>query len=109
MEDNVLKTYYCCRFSKKTGKIDTSLSGLGKGMIQLWALQNTTSKAKDTIIFDEDGWVHSYYEGTGDFPEVTKYGEGTEEGVHHIDEFCVGLLEQCKKDAPPRDIPSTRA
>lgn len=109
MKDSVLRTYYCVRFSRKTGKIDTTLSGVGRGMIQMWALQNTTAKTKDTIIFDEYGWVHSYYEGTGDFPKITKYGEGTEEGVHHIDEFCEGLLEACLKDAPPRDIPSTRA
>lgn len=99
-----LKTFYCIRFNRRSGKIDMSLSGLGNGMLQLWALQNTDKKSKDTIIFDEDGWVHSYYEGTGDFPTVTKYGEGTEEGIHHIDEFCEGLLEQCKKDAPPHKV-----
>ena len=93
-----LKRYYLCRFNRKSGKIDTCMTGLGNGMIQLWALQNTYAKSKDTIIFDEDGWVHSYYEGTGDFPDITKYGENTEEGVHHIDEFCEGLLEACKKD-----------
>lgn len=91
--DTGLKRYFCVRFNRKSGKIDTTLSGLGCGMIQMWALQNTTAKSKDTIIFDEDGWVHSYYEGTGDFPTITKYGENKPEGVKHIDEFCAGLLE----------------
>ena len=91
-----LKTFYCVRFNRKSGKIDKTLSGLGRGLIQMWALQNTTAKSKDTIIFDEDGFIYSYYEGTGDFPKITKYGEGTAEGVHHIDEFCKGLLEAVK-------------
>lgn len=93
-----LKTYYLCRFSKKTGKIDTTMSGLGHALLQLWALQNTDKKSKDTIIFDEDGIVHSYYEGTGDFPEVTRYDKLVDEiGYHHIDEFCEGLLEKIKE------------
>ena len=94
--ENALKTYYLVRFNRKSGKIDKTLSGLGKGALQLWGLQNTTAKTKDTIIFDEDGLVTAYYEGTGDFPNITKYGEGTEEGVHHINEFCEGLLEAVK-------------
>lgn len=88
-----LKRYYCVRFNRRSGKIDMTLSGLGKGLIQMWALQNTVAKSKDTIIFDEDGLVHSYYEGTGDFPKITKYGPNTEEGVVHIDTFCEGLFE----------------
>ena len=91
-----LKRYYCARFNRKSGKVDKALTGLGKGMLQMWALQNTTAKTKDTIIFDEDGLVTVYYEGTGDFPEITKYGEGTAEGIHFIDEFSEGMLEQCK-------------
>jgi len=88
-----LKKTYCVRFNRKTGKIDKTLSGLGNAMLRLWALQNTTAKSKDSIIFDEDGLVIMYLEGTGDFPNVTKYGEGTEEGIHFIDEFCEGILE----------------
>lgn len=92
-----MKRFYLVRFSRKSGKIDTTLTGLGKGMLELWGLQNTTAKTKDTIIFDEDGEVVMYYEGTGDFPKVTKYGEGTAEGIHFIDEFCEGLLEAVKE------------
>ena len=93
-----LKRYFCVRFSRKTGKIDTTLTGLGCGMLELWALQNTNKKTKDSVVFDEDGYVRFYYEGTGDFPEITKYGEGTEEGVVHIDTFCKGLLEAVLTD-----------
>lgn len=92
-----LKTCYLVRFNRKTGKIDTTMQALGKALLQMWALQNTTAKTKDTIIFDEDGEVITYYEGTGDFPDITKYGEGTAEGIHFIDEFCEGLLEAVKQ------------
>ena len=88
-----LKRFFCVRFSRKSGKIDKTLSGLVCGMLQMWALQNTTAKTKDSIVFDEDGWVKVYYEGTGDFPNITKYGENTTEGKVHIDTFCEGLLD----------------
>ena len=87
-----LKTNYLVRFTRKTGKIDTTIEGLGEGLLSLWALQNTT-KTKDTIIFDEDGIVVAYYEGTATgFPKVT---EG--DGVEHIDKYCKGLLEAVKE------------
>ena len=89
-----LKRYFLVRFNRKSGKIDTTLTGLGNGMLQMWALQNTQAKTKDTIIFDEDGLTHSYYEGTGDFPNITKYKLGEQP---HIDTFCQGLLEAVKE------------
>ena len=81
-----LKTCYLVRFSRKSGKIDTTLNALGNALLQLWALQNTT-KTKDTIIFDEDGLVLMYVEGREGFPKVTKGGN------EHIDKYCKGLLE----------------
>lgn len=81
-----LKTYCLVRFTRKSGKIDTTLEGLGSGMLRLWALQNTT-KTKDTIIFEKDtGNVCWYYEGTGGFPKID------EENLGHIDDYCSGLL-----------------
>ena len=94
-----LKKCFMVRFGRKSGKIDTTMVGLGNAMMRLWALQNTT-KSKDTIIFDEDGIVLYYFEGTGDFPEVTDYTK--ENDYHHIDEFCEGLLEECKKNGKLR-------
>lgn len=85
-----LKKTYLVRFSKKTGKIDTTLEALGKGMLQLWALQNTT-KTKNTIVFDEDGIVQMFCEGTENFPKVTK------NSGEHIDTYCKGLLEAVTK------------
>ena len=40
-----LHNYGLIRFSKKTGKIDTTMTAIGRGMIQMWALQNTTNFA----------------------------------------------------------------
>lgn len=68
-----LKNYGLVRASKKTGKIDTSMTAIGKGMISLWALQNTT-KSKHTVVFDIDtGEVIAHYTGTeSGFPKVEK-------------------------------------
>ena len=68
-----LHNYGLVRFSKKTGKIDTTMTALGRGVIQLWALQNTT-KTKATVIVDiDERTVFSEYSGTADgFPEVRK-------------------------------------
>ena len=86
---NELRTHYLVRFSRKTGKIDTSLEALGNALLRMWALQNTT-KGKDTIIFDkETGEIVEYLEGTGDFPKITKGG--------NIREYCEGLLEAINK------------
>ena len=68
-----LHNYGLIRFSKKTGKIDTTMTAIGRGMIQLWALQNTT-KTKATVIVDiDERQVFAEYVGTEDgFPEVRK-------------------------------------
>ena len=81
-----LVTYCLVRFARKSGKIDTTMEGIGSGMLRLWALQNTT-KTKDTIIFEKDtGRVCWYYEGTGNFPKVDFQDLG------HIDDYCPGML-----------------
>ena len=68
-----LRYYGLIRFSKKTGEIDTTMTALGRGVIQLWALQNTT-RTKATVIVDiDERKVFSEYIGTEDgFPEVRK-------------------------------------
>lgn len=80
--------YYAIRFYKKSGKVDMCLEhDIGTAMLKTWALTNTKAKSKDTVVFDSEGNVHGYYEGTGDFPKVYKT-EG-----EHIDQYCPGLLE----------------
>ena len=71
-----MHNYGLVRFSKKTGKIDTTMTALGRGMIQLWALQNTT-KTKACVIVDiDERKTFAEYVGTNDgFPEVRKKPE----------------------------------
>lgn len=80
-----LHNYGLARFSKKTGKIDTTMTALGKGVIQLWALQNTT-KTKACVIVDiDERKVVSEYIGTE---------EGFPEWVKNPDEFEFNLPDQ---------------
>lgn len=83
-----LDTYVLVRFSRRSGKIDTTLEGIGNAMLRMWALQNTT-KTKDTIIFSKTtGDVVFYAEGTDSgFPSVSDIGLG------NIEDYCPGLLE----------------
>ena len=90
MKDAKFRVYYLVRFNNRTGKPDTTMGGVGVGLLKLWALQETKKKTQDTVIFDEYGNVVAYYEGTGDFPNIIKPEEG-----EHIDQYCVGLLEAC--------------
>ena len=89
-----MEKFICLRFGRKSGKIDKSLEGLGCGMLQLWALQNTT-KTKDTVIFSaETGKIKMYVEGREGFPEVQKDMEN-----RNIEELCPGILAAVRKDS----------
>ena len=70
---NALHNYGLVRFTKRTGKIDTTMTAVGKGLIQLWALQNTT-KTKASVIIDlTERTVYAEYEGMpSGFPDVRK-------------------------------------
>ena len=75
------------RFSKKTGNIDTTMTALGKAMLQMWALNNTT-ETKACIIAERDtGKVVFATQGTGDFPKAKKGDLGS------IEEFGFPLEE----------------
>lgn len=77
------------RYSKKTGKIDMTLTGLGFAMLDLWGLQNTT-KTKECLVFTRDtGLLLSHYIGrSNSMPEV-EWPENDE----NINDYCPGLLE----------------
>ena len=79
---NKLHNYGLIRFSKKTGKVDTSMTAIGKGVIQLWALQNTT-KTKACVIVDiDERRIVSEYVGTSDgFPDIRKNHDDFEYGI----------------------------
>lgn len=68
-----LKQFGLIRATKRTGKVDTALTAMGKALLQLWGLQNTT-KSKMTMVFELDtGQIVARYTGTADgFPKVEK-------------------------------------
>lgn len=68
-----LHNYGLIRFGKKNGRIDMTMTAIGRGMIQLWALRNTT-KTKTCVIVDiDERKVFAEYIGTEDgFPEIRK-------------------------------------
>lgn len=73
---NDMPVYVLFRFSKKTGKIDTTLTAINKPMLQLWALQNTIAKTKASAIINRD---------TG---EVVYMAMGTADGFPKVEENC---------------------
>ena len=75
-----LKMSVLFRFSKKTGKIDTTMTGLGDAMMRLWALQNTT-KSKACLIAERD---------TGNVVFLTK---GNESGFPSVKDKDLGNVE----------------
>lgn len=87
-----LKRYGLVRYSKKTGKVDTAMTALGFGLLQLWGLQNTT-KTKSTVVFELDtGLIRSRYTGTErGFPEVER---AIEESGEYIDEHIRAALAE---------------
>jgi hypothetical protein len=92
-----MEKFVCIRFSRKTGKIDKTLEGLGCGMLELWALENTTAKSKDTIVFSKvTGDVVMYCVGTGGFPQIEMRDRGAELG--NINDYCPGLLAQLQEE-----------
>ena len=80
-----LKVHVLFRFSKKTGKIDTTMTSLGSAQMQLWALNNTTKTKATMIIEQETGNVIFMATGTKDgFPMITvNVGHCEEFGIPH--------------------------
>ena len=67
-----LRNCILLRASKKTGKVDTTLTAIGSGLLSVWALKNCT-KSKMILIIDSDtGEVIYFMQGNpnSDFPQV---------------------------------------
>ena len=87
-----LKQYILLRASKKTGKIDTTMDAIGKGLLSMWALQNTPKGKESYIIERESGEIISIYSGTGGFPDIEK--------------GCCGFIDSDLLEALKKEIPS---
>lgn len=73
MNEVNLTVHVLFRSSKKTGKVDTTMIGLGKAMLELWALQNTPSN-KNTMVFERESG-RLVFKAVGDisgFPKIFK-------------------------------------
>lgn len=68
-----LQVHVLFRFSKKIGKIDTTMTGIGNALMQMWALKNTP-KTKTCMIFERESGklVFTTYGTDGGFPKVKK-------------------------------------
>ena len=85
---NPLTACALVRFSKRTGKVDTVLSGTGYAVLNLWGLQNTT-KTKETLVFTCDGLLLAHYTGRDSgLPKV----EWVSNPSANIESFCPGIL-----------------
>lgn len=80
---------FLVRVSKKTGKIDTCLSGYSTALLKLWALQNTT-KTKDTYIFLESGEILVKIVGTQNLPQV-EYQYDTH-SLHNVNKELLDII-----------------
>lgn len=73
MSESSLRPCVLLRASKKSGKIDRVMVGLGHAMMQMWALQNTPKTKQCFIIDSIDGRILFATSGTSDgFPKVKK-------------------------------------
>ena len=71
---NNFNVHILFRCSKRTGKIDTTMTGLGSALMRLWALQNTTSSKECLIFIRDTGELVFHIEGTkSNFPRFVKY------------------------------------
>lgn len=68
-----LHNYGLVRFNKTTGKIDTFMTAIGKGMIKLWGLQNTGKNMACAVVDIDERQVVVEYVGTDTgFPQIHK-------------------------------------
>lgn len=89
-----LTVHVLFRFSKKTGKIDTTMTGLGSAMMKLWALRNTTKTKVCLIVERDSGNVVFITSGTDTgFPKVKEGNLGSIENygipVEVVQQECV--------------------
>ena len=68
---NSLAVHVLFRCSKKSGSVDTTMTGMGSALMQMWALKNTP-KTKSCLIFERESGklVFATYGDASGFPKV---------------------------------------
>lgn len=69
-EREVLANRTLYMFNKKNGKLVKSASGMGRGMLGMYGLQNTTKSRISILVFDEDNVIERIYIGREGCPKV---------------------------------------
>ena len=77
MTDNALEKRELYVFNKRGGKVGKKVEGLGRGMIGMWALQNTTKGRVSVMILPNHKIETVYIGDDSGFPSV-KYIYKTE-------------------------------
>ncbi len=94
----MLHKYGLIRFSKKTGKIDTTMTAIGRGLIQMWALNNTPQTKACVIVDLDTREVFAEYDGApGGFPEIRK---SPDDLIYEVPAELVNILiaEEAKRE-----------
>lgn len=83
MNHTIDKVNVFFRFSKKTGKIDKTMTGLGTAIMKMQALNNTPKTKCSMIVERDTGKVLFLAEGTGEFPKIKEkdLGDITDYGI----------------------------
>ena len=70
---NSLAVHVLFRCTKKSGKIDTTMTGMGSALMQMWALNNTP-KSKSCLIFERESGKLTFasYGTENGFPKIKK-------------------------------------
>ena len=64
-------------FNKKSGKLVKSVEGRGRGMLMMWALQNTTKSRISVLVIRDTNEIEVIYNGREGCPKVDYlYKEG---------------------------------
>lgn len=63
MTNTTIDRYALVRFNKKTGKIDRTMTAIGKGLLQLWALDNTPKSRASVLMNLDTGDVEAEFIG----------------------------------------------
>ena len=68
-----LKVHVLIRFNKKSGKVDTVMTSLGKAQLQIWALNHTPATKITYVIERDTGTIIFGVEGSKEgFPLVKR-------------------------------------
>lgn len=85
-ERNTLDQRILFTFNKRGGKVVRSAEGMGRGMLGMYALQNTSKGRVSILVFADDHMIERVYIGDEGCPEVI-YAEKAENGLGCLDEY----------------------